>query len=363
MRRHRLAQIALVLCIALILALMPLLTGCNGEEEATATPTPQPTAEPTADPLVTVVDPTVVPPTPEATQFQMIQGAVAQYLASPATNVSADDLFTLITDGDESNDPYIISLRSADHYAAGHIEGAVNMTFAEVFDAQNLMNMAGEPIVVYCYTGQTGSWTAAMLGHLGFDVQNLLHGMSSWSDDPAVYGSRFDPDTDQMDFATETEANDPTETYDYPSPDWSPMMPTADATLFAAINANSYSGNIVDASVVFDLINAGDAENDPFIISCRSAADYAAGHVTGAVNISLGSLAENLDRIPADKEVVVYCYTGQSAAQGTAVLRMLGYDAKSMKFGMCAWSSDPAINAGKCFNSETVAGYATVASE
>jgi rhodanese-related sulfurtransferase len=166
-----------------------------------------------------------------------------------------------------------------------------------------------------------------------------------------------------MDFATETEANDPTETYDYPSPDWSPAMPTADATLFAAINANSYSGNIIDAGDVFNLITDGDTENDPFIISCRSAADYAKGHVAGAVNISLGSLADNLDRIPPDGEVVVYCYTGQSAAQATALLRILDYDAKSMKFGMCAWSSDPEINAGKCFNSANVAGYATVASE
>ncbi len=360
MRGSRLAQIAFLLCIALLLALMPLLAGCDGEE-ATPTPTPQPTAEPTPEPTA---EPTVEP-TPEMTQFEMIQGAVAQYLQDPASNISADELFTLITDEDEDNDPYIISCRSADHYAAGHIEGAVNQSFDETFSSENLiaLNEAGKPIVVYCYTGQTGSWTAAMLGVLGFDVQNLLHGMSSWSDDPDVYGSRFDPDTHQNDFMTETEPNELTGTYDPPSPDYSPMMPTVDATLFAAINANSYSGNIVDASSVFDLITDADEDNDPFIISCRGAEDYAAGHVPGAVNIPLGSLVDNLQYIPPEQDIIVYCYTGHSAAQATALLRMLGYDAQSMKFGMCSWSSDPAINAGKCFDSANVAGYPTVASE
>ena len=90
---------------------------------------------------------------------------------------------------------------------------------------------------------------------------------------------------------------------------------------------------------------------------CRSAADYAAGHIPGAINIGIGSLLDNLDKIDPDAPVYVYCYTGHTAAQEAALLQVLGYEAYSLKFGMCSWSSDPAVNMGKCFDASTVLGY------
>jgi rhodanese-related sulfurtransferase len=95
------------------------------------------------------------------------------------------------------------------------------------------------------------------------------------------------------------------------------------------------------------------------IISCRSADDYANGHIPGAVNIGLTALVDNLSKIDPDSPVYCYCYTGHSAAQAASLLNMLGYDAYSLKFGMCSWSSDPAINAGKCYDASMAQGYAT----
>ena len=92
------------------------------------------------------------------------------------------------------------------------------------------------------------------------------------------------------------------------------------------------------------------------IVSVRSAEHYAAGHIPGAINIGLGSLAANLSQINPDEPVYVYCYTGHSAAQGTALLQILGYDAYSLTFGMCGWTGTEA-NAGKCFNAASVQGY------
>ena len=96
---------------------------------------------------------------------------------------------------------------------------------------------------------------------------------------------------------------------------------------------------------------------DMTILSVRSAEHYAAGHIPGAINIGLGSLADNLDKLTPDAPVYVYCYTGHSAAQAASLLQMLGYDAYSLKFGMCGWSADPAVNAGKCFDASSVQGY------
>jgi rhodanese-related sulfurtransferase len=277
-------------------------------------------------------------------EFEIVRDAVAEYLPNKAGNLKASDLHMMIVDGFA---PYIVSLRSAEDYAKGHIPGAVNMQFSELSTLPE-----DEEILVYCYTGQSSSFAAAVLGVLGYDVQNLLHGMSSWSDDPEVYVSRFDPASSQGSYKVETTPNTPG-SYDYPDLD-NTTSNNADDIIAAA--GATVSPKYITAADLHMKIAEGD---DMTIVSIRSADDYAAGHVPGAINISLGSLADNLDAIDPDETVYVYCYTGQSAAQAVALLQMLGYDAYSLKFGMCGWSSDPAVNAGKCFDSSTVGGYDT----
>jgi rhodanese-related sulfurtransferase len=98
-------------------------------------------------------------------------------------------------------------------------------------------------------------------------------------------------------------------------------------------------------------------DEDMTIISCRSATDYAAGHIPGAINIGIDSLLDNLDKIDPDEPVYVYCYTGHTAAQFASLLNLLGYDAYSLKFGMCSWSSDLEVNMSKCYDSSTVTSY------
>ncbi|MBN1138248.1 MAG: rhodanese-like domain-containing protein, partial [Anaerolineae bacterium] len=95
--------------------------------------------------------------------------------------------------------------------------------------------------------------------------------------------------------------------------------------------AETYFGagpRTIEASALFENLNDGDAENDPYIISLRSAEDYAKGHIPGAVNMSVKDLfsLENLATIPPDRDVVLVCYTGQTAGQATAALNMLGYE-------------------------------------
>jgi rhodanese-related sulfurtransferase len=101
----------------------------------------------------------------------------------------------------------------------------------------------------------------------------------------------------------------------------------------------------VEAAALFENLNDGDAENDPYIISLHAAEDYAKGHIPGAVNMSVKELftPENLATIPPDRDVVVVCYTGQTAGQATSALNMLGYEAYSLLYGMSSWTSDPEV--------------------
>ena len=333
MRVKSWVKVAAAIGLMLLLMALPLLSACAAEEAVTEE----------EEEVVVVVEEEEEEEEEEVSEFDVVQDAVAGYLADKAGNMTAADLFMSIAEDDA---PYIVSVRSAEDYAAGHIPGAVNIAFSELSTLPE-----DEEVLVYCYTGQSASMAAAVLGVLGYDAQNLLHGMGAWSTDPDVYVTRFDPATSQGDYRVETTANEATVTYDSPELD-NTTSNDADEIIEAAV-----------ATVTTKYITATDLnmkiaeDEDMTILSVRSAADYATGHVPGAINIGLTALADNLDKIDPDASVYVYCYTGHSAAQATALLNLLGYDAYSLKFGMCSWSSDEAVNMGKCFDATGVQGY------
>ena len=78
----------------------------------------------------------------------------------------------------------------------GHISKAVNIPMAELFAPDNLARLPKDKkIVVYCYTGHTGSRVTALLNVAGFDVINLKWGMTGWTKNTEVAPYRFDPET------------------------------------------------------------------------------------------------------------------------------------------------------------------------
>jgi len=90
-----------------------------------------------------------------------------------------------------------------------------------------------------------------------------------------------------------------------------------------------------------DPANPYDDLSDFFVLDIRSAADYAIGHVPGAVNVPFALIAkhENLEMYPTDKPMLVVCYTGQTASMTTAILNVMGYDAFALRFGMMSWNA------------------------
>ena len=55
-------------------------------------------------------------------------------------------------------------------------------------------------------------------------------------------------------------------------------------------------------------------ESKYLVIDLRTAEDYAKGHIKGAVNIPLAQLPQNLDKLPMDKTLMLYCYSGQTSS-------------------------------------------------
>jgi rhodanese-related sulfurtransferase len=113
-----------------------------------------------------------------------------------------------------------------------------------------------------------------------------------------------------------------------------------------------------------DLLTDDDPSNDPFIIDIRSPEHYELGHIDSAEHMSLFTMAkeENLTKVPKNKTVVVYCYTGQTGAMGTVLLKLLGYkNVSNLKFGMQAWTQNETVNPIRYDPTESGRDYEIVA--
>ncbi|MDY6827329.1 MAG: rhodanese-like domain-containing protein [Bacillota bacterium] len=91
--------------------------------------------------------------------------------------------------------------------------------------------------------------------------------------------------------------------------------------------------NIIPPADVKEMLDSN--PNSIFILDIRSAEDFEAGHIPGAVHSAWAEVGNIMDRIPQNKPVVVACYSGQTAGQTVGVLRMAGFDnVKSLQSGI-----------------------------
>lgn len=71
------------------------------------------------------------------------------------------------------------------------------------------------------------------------------------------------------------------------------------------------------------------------LIDLRKQADYKKSHIKGAKNIFWLDLfdSSNLKKLPKDKKIFLICYVGHTSSQVMTLLKLLGYDVVSIKFG------------------------------
>jgi rhodanese-related sulfurtransferase len=103
------------------------------------------------------------------------------------------------------------------------------------------------------------------------------------------------------------------------------------ADRIAAVHAEKYSAAATNAATVFA------SPDQFFILNYWPETDYLTyGHINGAYQYTPKAdlkLSTFLKSLPTDKTIVVYCYTGQTSANVAAILRVMGYDAKSLSLG------------------------------
>ena len=243
--------------------------------------------------------------------------ANAYFADYPGSRIApASAVFEMMDAGD---DIFILDIRQPDVYAAGHLKGAVNAPWGSdvLTDAVNWLP-DDKKIYLNCYTGQTAGQATSVLNVAGFDVTSIKYG---WNLGIAK--------TEGYEGYVETAAN---ATPDASGVKIDAAVKAAAQDFFNTVTTGDPKNNIIASSALKEKL---DAEEDMLIVSIRQAEDYAKGHIEGAINIPFGAgMQEAFSDLPRDKEVYVYCYSGQTAGQTVGIMRLLGIDAASVKSGM-----------------------------
>ncbi len=257
----------------------------------------------------------------ETTVSPVVKEKAMAYLANydgSKYTIKVPDFFAKI---DAGEDMLILDIRQPDAYAESHVKGAVNVPFGTTI-AESLANIPDDvQLYIYCYTGQTASQTTALLNVAGKYATNVQGGFNNGISATEGYEA----------YVTTDVATLPGDTYDV-DPDVQAAI-TAYFEDVATKAGTTFMYNNFSPDSLNEVIEA--ELDDYFIYSVRQAADFEAGHVPGAINNPFGAgMEQNFEsQLPTDKKIIVYCYTGQTASQTTAILRLLGYDAYNLSGG------------------------------
>lgn len=105
--------------------------------------------------------------------------------------------------------------------------------------------------------------------------------------------------------------------------------------LWPLVAGNVNAGGLT-ASAAVQLIN----RNRAVVVDVSEAAEFAAGHVTGAKNVPLADLESRLPAVVKNKAlpVIFVCATGARAGRAVATAKKLGYEqAQALGGGLKAW--------------------------
>lgn len=229
----------------------------------------------------------------------------------------------------------IIDLRNAEQYAAGFIEGAVNLRQEQLINyfATQINAASFEKIILVDSRGQLSSYATGIMRLLGYDnVYSIRFGMSSWNKQIAASG---------WDNAISNDLEgklDKTEALKNPANNSLPLVQTAATTAFEI--ALKRAEQLLDTSAPSFLVSYKEVISQPdkyYTISFIPEEQHLKiGHLSKAVQFTpRKSLLpeQELFSLPTDKPIAIYCFTGHQSANVVAYLRMLGYDAFSVIYG------------------------------
>jgi rhodanese-related sulfurtransferase len=222
----------------------------------------------------------------------------------------------------------IFDIRSAQDFGTSHIEGAKNVPLANVVDEAAV---ATKPILVICYTGQTAGHAVVALRLSGYsDAKVLKWGMSGWNSNTAASWENNigNVAVGHSNWVAAPGSVAASETFD------TPVISTTATTGAAILSeqvAKMLTGGFKGVTNEAVLTSPSTYHINNYWAS-TDVEHY--GHINSAYRIQPLSIAGGqMANLDPSKEVVTYCWTGQTSSMITAYLTVLGYNTASLKFG------------------------------
>lgn len=306
----------------LLVAAVLLLISCNGENSSKSRGTSGQVETGSESPVLLVG---------EETQLLL------DYLAEQGDIVNSRDFPSFITAAAlyellDSN-TLVIDLRQPDDYSAGHIRGAVNVSFNDLpaFFGSDPGTGGYSRVAITCSDGQASAYATSLLRLQGYNnVYSLKWGMSSWNSSTAERGWAGALSSGYQD---RLETGDIERKPPYRMPELNTGKNSGGdiaAERFRKLFAEDISSIFIEPGELFT--NPGEY----FVINYDRRDKYESGHIPGAMRYKPGStlgFVEEMSTIDPEARVVTYCSTGQNAGYVTAYLRLMGYDAYSLNHG------------------------------
>ena len=176
------------------------------------------------------------------------------------------------------------------------------MPFEELFSSlDQLPEDKSTQIVVYCGSGHRSALALPGLVMLGYDnIINLGGGIGGWKTAQFPVEGWVDWNAVWVDFFNNLQPG------------------------FYAISAGDLNAALVD--------------NPPVLVDVREAGELEGGFIEGAIHIPVRDIMKNLDVLPMDQPIVIYCGSGHRAGMVVAALKVLGYeDVRNLGGGIGAW--------------------------
>jgi len=281
-------------------------------------------------------------------EFELVAEAANRFAANGhAVLMTADRLHALLTDADPANDPFLVSVCAPGDFAKAHIKGSINIPRGAFWKPGNLAKLPPKdrPIVTYCYTGTGAIGPAVVLNLMGYKTSQLEWSLMGWSRNDVALGPATRFPESQQDYPIAAPPKEVQMTYVRPA--WATGKANLAEILVARADAVEAADKTVcmTAEAVQALLTDADLANDAYIVDIRAPADYARGHIKGAVNIPAAKVYQDcyLAMLPPARRIVVADYNGQTAVGTSYVLSILGYNARGLQFGMMGWSKDDRV--------------------
>lgn len=305
MSSHKFTNLIVVLFLALAIAL----TGCGAAPQAAAPVKEAPLAA--VDQAAPAEAPAQQAAEKPAEKFDL-KAAVSAYLSNiPEGFMSVgkiEDFKNLL----DSGNVVLVDVRETKEYGEGHFPGAINIPIRTLAD--NLDKIpADKPVVVYCASGHRAGMATTSLQLLGYKNVKAGPTFKAWAE------------------AKEEVSTEPVEAVAYKAPQVEPELLAAVKGLLSGLPEGYLA--------VGDIAKFKEAvANGAFLVDVREPSEFEAGHLPNAINIPIRTLGQNLDKIPTDKPVFVYCKSGHRGALSTAALQLMGYtNVKSFPPGFVGW--------------------------